>query len=147
MSYGYHIQNFWIRLGKNQIHFGNIWRKRNWPCFSDNLIANKQTHGVMWQTWFWIAMFALSETNLFSPWPQLDYFKALISSLNIYINLLNVLHRKDTISYPLFVHTIQENINSSGLYHTRLTPRVIRTQTINILRIAWEQIGGNEFIT
>ena len=26
-------------------------------------------------------------------------------------------------------------------------PRVIRTQTINIVRIAWEQTGGNEFIT
>ena len=26
-------------------------------------------------------------------------------------------------------------------------PSVIRTQTINIVRIAWEQTGGNEFIT
>ena len=26
-------------------------------------------------------------------------------------------------------------------------PRVIRTQTINIVRIAWEQTGGNKFIT
>ena len=27
---------------------------------------------------------------------------------------------QDTISYPLFVHTIRENINGLGLYHTRL---------------------------
>ena len=26
----------------------------------------------------------------------------------------------DTISYPLFVHAIRENINGLGSYHTRL---------------------------
>ena len=44
---------------------------------------------------------------------------------------------KNTISYPLFVHAIRENINGLGY---------IRTQTINIVCIAWEQTGGNEFI-
>ena len=53
----------------------------------------------------------------------------------------------DIISYPLFVHAIRENINLLGSYHTGRRPSVIRTQKINIFRIAWEQTGGNEFIT
>ena len=52
-----------------------------------------------------------------------------------------------TISYPLFVHAIRENINGLGSYHTRLKAECDQTQTINIVRIAWGQTGGNEFIT
>ena len=57
--------------------------------------------------------------------------------------LVCLMHEENAISYRLFVHAIQENINGLGSYH----PQLIQTQIINIFCIAWEQTGGNKFIT
>ena len=45
----------------------------------------------------------------------------------------------DIISYPLSVHAVGENINGLGSYHRGWKLSVIRTQTIQIFCIAWEQ--------
>ena len=60
-------------------------------------------------------------------------------TLNIMIMMILMLVSNlklwNTISYPLFVHAIRENINGFGSYHTRLKAECDTNPNHNIVRI------------